>query len=114
MIIIDTYDKFDKVFLEILSKHATLKNKCVIKSCVICFKSYTESYYEKLFPGKNVPKKRTEKSRRLTKNKKASRRYKEDRYKIFSNLNPSFVTDNKLFWKTIKLFFLTERSWYQY
>ena len=34
-----------------------------------------------------------------------SRLYKKERKQFFSNLNPSFVTDNKLFWKTIKPFF---------
>ena len=30
---------------------------------------------------------------------------KKERTRFFNNLNPSFVTDNKLFWKTIKPFF---------
>ena len=34
-----------------------------------------------------------------------SRLYKKGRKRFFNNLNPSFVTDNKLFWKTIKPFF---------
>ena len=34
-----------------------------------------------------------------------SRLYKKERKRFFNNLNPSFVTDNKLFWKTIKPFF---------
>ena len=34
-----------------------------------------------------------------------NRLYKKERKRFFNNLNPSFVTDNKLFWKTIKPFF---------
>ena len=34
-----------------------------------------------------------------------SRLYKKEREKNFSSLNPSFVKDNKLFWKTVKPFF---------
>ena len=34
-----------------------------------------------------------------------SRPYKKERNGFFNNLNPSLVTDNKLFWKTIKPFF---------
>ena len=34
-----------------------------------------------------------------------SRLYKKERKKFFNGLNSSFVTDNKLFWKTIKPFF---------
>ena len=38
-------------------------------------------------------------------NKNFCRLYKIKRKRIFNNLNPSFVTDNKLFCKTIKPFF---------
>ena len=31
--------------------------------------------------------------------------------RFFNNLNPSFVTDNKLFWKTIKPFFLNKGNY---
>ena len=34
-----------------------------------------------------------------------SRLYEKERKWFFNNLNPSFVTGNKLFWKTIKPFF---------
>ena len=34
-----------------------------------------------------------------------SRLYKKERKRFFNNLNPFFVTDNKLFWKTTKPFF---------
>ena len=37
-----------------------------------------------------------------------SRLYKKERKRFFNNLNLSFVTDNKLFWKTIQPFFLNK------
>ena len=52
-LIIDTCDKFDKVFLEILNKYAPLKSKLTVE--------------------------------------------KKEREEFFNNLNPSFVSDNKLF-----------------
>ena len=50
---------------------------------------------------------KSEKSFKAYKKQKnfCSRPYKKERKRFFNNLNPSFVTDNKLFWKTIKPFF---------
>ena len=39
-----------------------------------------------------------------------SRLYKKERKKLFNKLYPSFVSDNKLFWKKVKLFFLNKGS----
>ena len=52
-------------------------------------------------------KNKSEKSFKAYKKQKTfcSRLYKKERIRVFNNLNPSFVTDNKLFWKTIKPFF---------
>ena len=52
-------------------------------------------------------KKKTDQYLRVYKKQKnyCSRLYKKERKKFFNRLNPSFVTDNKLFWKTIKPFF---------
>ena len=52
-------------------------------------------------------KNKSEKSFKAYKKKKSScsRLYKKERKRFFNNLNPSFVTDNKLFSKTIKPFF---------
>ena len=56
---------------------------------------------------KKVFKKKTDQSLRAYKEQKnyCSRLYKKERKKFFNGLNPSFVTDNKLFWKTVKPFF---------
>ena len=52
-------------------------------------------------------KNKSEKSFKAYKKQKnfCSKLYKKERKRCFNNLNPSFVTDNKLFWKTIKPFF---------
>ena len=52
-------------------------------------------------------KNKSEKSFKAYKKQKnfCSRLYKNERKRFFNNLNPSFVTENKLFWKTIKPFF---------
>ena len=95
---IDTCDKFDNVFLEIFEQLCTFKKGTTQgKSCFACFKRYAENYNEKVFP-------------EPTKNKKIywSRLYKKVRNKFFNNLNPSFVTDNKLFGKKIKPFIYTK------
>ena len=52
-------------------------------------------------------KNKSEKSLKAYKKMKniCSRLYKKECKRFFNNLNPSFVTDNKLFWKAIKPFF---------
>ena len=58
-------------------------------------------------------KNKSEKSFKAYKKQKSfcSRLYKKERKRFFNNLNPSFVTDNKLFWKTIKPFFSNKRNY---
>ena len=52
-------------------------------------------------------KNKSEKSFKAYKKQKnfCSRLYKNERKRFFKNLHPPFVTDKKLFWKTIKPFF---------
>ena len=58
-------------------------------------------------------KNKSEKSFKAYKKQKnfCSRLYKKERKRFFNSLNPSFVTDNKLFWKTIKPFFSNKGSY---
>ena len=60
------------------------------------------SYLEKIYL-----KKRTDHCLKAYKKQKnyCSRLYKKERKNFFSCLNPSFVKNNKLFWKTLKPFF---------
>ena len=37
--------------------------------------------------------------------------YKKERKKFFNGLNPSFITDNKLFWKMVKPFFSDKENY---
>ena len=69
-------------------------------------KTLKKSNHEKILSWEKVFKK-TDHSLRAYKKQKnyCSRLYKKERKKFFNGLNPSFVTDNKLFWKTIKPFF---------
>ena len=62
---------------------------------------------------KSIFKKKTDQSLRAYKKQKnyCSRLYKKERKKFFNGLNPSFVTDNKLFWKTVKPFFLDKGNY---
>ena len=40
-----------------------------------------------------------------------SRLYKKKRKKFFNELTPSFVSDNKLFWETLKEFFYNKGNY---
>ena len=110
---IDSCSKFNQTFLNVLNKHAPLKKKqlranhasYVSKSMrkAIMRRSYLEIFYFK---------KRTDKSLRAYKKQKnyCSRLYNKESKRFFNKLNPSFVIDNKLFWKTIKPFLSNKGS----
>ena len=78
------------------ANHASYISKPLRK--VIMRTSHLEKVYHK---------NKSEKSFKAYKKQKniCSRLYKKERKRFFNNLNPSFGTDNKLFWKTIKPFF---------
>ena len=69
-------------------------------------KTLKKSNHEKILSWEKVFKK-TDHSLRAYKKQKnyCSRLYKKERKQFFNGQNPSFVTDNKLFWKTVKQFF---------
>ena len=95
---------FDEVFMEILNRQAPLKKK-ILRTNHSSYMSkklrtaIVESYLEKKYL-----KKRTNQSIRANKSH-CSRLYKKERKRFFLGVNPSFLTDNKLFWKTVKPFF---------
>ena len=70
---------------------------------ILMRRSYLENFYFK---------KRTDKSLRAYKKQENyySRLYKMERNKLFNKLNPSFVNDNKLLWKTVKPLFSNKGS----
>ena len=102
---ITNFESFEDVFLTILNKHAPLKKK-VLRSNqapymtkalrkAIMRRSELESKYFK--------NKTNENKARFKKQKKiCSKLYKKERKKFYSNLELNEITDNKLFWKTIK------------
>ena len=98
---VSSYDKFDKMFLEVLDKHAARKKK-ILRANHSSFESNTPQLRKKLYF-----RNRTENSLNTFKWQKnyCSRLYKKERKEFFNNLNPSYVKDNKIFWKTIKSFF---------
>ena len=93
---VNSCDKFDKIYLEVLEKHATRKKK-ILRANHSSYVSKAlrkaimkRSYLEKLYF-----KNRTENSLKTYKKQKnyCSRLYKKERKELFSNLNPSFVKD---------------------
>ena len=105
---IDSCTKSDEQFLKVLNIHTLLKRKLlrayyapyISKTLrkAIMRRSYLEKIYFKI---------RTDHSLKAYKKQKnyCSRLYKKERKNFFSSLNPSFVKDNKLFWKTMEPFF---------
>ena len=105
---IESYIKFDKVFMKVLNRHAPFKNKILRAS----HSSYVSKTFRKAIIRRSYLDKKyfwKEAGHCLTAYKKrknyCSRLYKKERKKFFDGLNPSFVTGNKLFWKTVKPFF---------
>ena len=104
-----TYDNFESVFLEELNKHAPMKEKYVrannapfmtkALSKAIMTRSRLRNNYLK--NPNNTNKSNYNRQRNFCVN--LLRRVKKEYY---NNLNPKFITNNKLFWKTITPFFL--------
>ena len=101
------YDEFDKVYLQILNKHAPIKSKTVranhapymskVLRKAIMRRSYLESKYYKTGD--------QEMGRLYRKQKNfCSRLYKKERKKYYAKLDIKKITDNKKFWKTMKPF----------
>ena len=102
---ITNYESFEDVFLTILNKHAPLKKKVLRSNQApymtkalrkdIMRRSELESKY---FKNKTNENKARFKKQKIF----CSKLYKEERKKFCSNLELNEITDNKLFWKTIK------------
>ena len=101
------------MFLRTLNQNAPLRSKLLRANQAsyiseplrkaIMKRSYLENLYFK---------RRTDHSLRNYKKQKnyCSRLYKKERKNFFNKLNTSFVSDNKLFWKTVKPFFSNNGS----
>ena len=100
--------QFNQIFLNVLDKHASNKRKLLRAN----HSSYISKLLRKAIMGmpyleKVYYKNRLEKNFKAYKKQKnfCSRLCKKGRKRFFNHVNPSFVTGNKLFWKTIKPFF---------
>ena len=98
---------FEKLFLKALDKHAPVKKKVVRANHAKYISKPLRKYLEKIY----LKKKTTQSLEKYKKQKNyCSTLYKKERKKLFNHLNTSFVNDNKLFWKTVKLFFSNKSS----
>ena len=106
--------QFDQILLNVLDKHAPMKRKLLrANHSSYISKSLRKAIMRTSHLEKVYYKNKSEKSFKAYKKQKnfCSRLYKKERKRFFNNLNPSFVTDNKLFWKTIKPFFSNKGSY---
>ena len=114
MQLIDKYETFEEEFLKVLNKHVPLKKKFIrvnhapymTKNLLkaIMKRSQLENKYISNSKVKNINKYKKHKNF-------CSKIYKKERKKFYSQLDIKNITDNKLFWKTMKPF-LSEKCTY--
>ena len=108
---VDFSNKFDEIFLKVLNSHAPLKSKTlranhapyvlIALQKTITKGSYLENVYFKNRDDHSLRRYRKQMNY-------CSRLYEEERKKFFKNVNTLFVSNNKLFLKTMKLLFPTK------
>ena len=104
---IDNCTKSDEKFWVVLDKLPPLKRKLLRANHASYVSEALRKAIMRRFYLENVYfRNRTENSFRAFKMQKkiCSQLYKKERKKFFNSLNPSFVKDKKLFWKTVKPF----------
>ena len=105
---IDSCSTFTKSYLDTLNVHAPLKSKLIrANSAPYISKVLRKAIMKRSALETKYFKKKTLSSLKAYKKQKnyCSRLYKKERKAFYNNLNPSFVCDNKLFWKTVKPLF---------
>ena len=104
----DDYITFEKNILEVLNEHAPLKKK-VLRANEVPYmtKSLRKAIATRSRLENTYYKNKTEDSKTSYKKHRnyCSRLYKKERKKFYKTLDIKNVTDNKLFWKTMKPFF---------
>ena len=91
------------MFLSILNQHAPLKIKLLCANHA----SYISKPLRKVIMKRSYRENTYFKKRKLQKTKKLLQQtLQKERKNGFNKLNTSFVLDNKLFWETVKSFFL--------
>ena len=105
---VGSYYQFDQIFLNVLDKHTPMKRKLLrANHSSYISKPLRKAIMRRSHLEKVYYKNKSEKSFKAYKKQKnfCCRLYKKERKRFFNNLTPSFVADNKLFWKKIKPFF---------
>ena len=110
---IESCIKYDEVFMKVLNRHAPLKKKLLrANHSSHMSKTLRNAIMKRSHHGKKYLKKTGQSLRAYKKQKNyCSRLYKKERKKFFKRLNSSFVADNKLFRKTIKLAISDKRNY---
>ena len=107
-----SYGNFEKVFLQVLDKHAPVKKKLVRANGVpYMTKALRKAIMRRSQLEKSFYKHRTTEKKVLYKKHKnyCSRLYKRERKKYYNNININNLTDNRKFWNTVKPF-LSEKG----
>ena len=105
---IQTCEEFEEIFMNLLDHHAPLKKKILRANNApyitkklrkeIMKRSQLENIYTKALTEESL--------KAYTKQKNyVSRLYKKERKMFFNSLNPSVISDNRKFWKTVKPLF---------
>ena len=98
------YNGFEEIFLRVLNEHAPAKKKVIkannmpkiLRKAIMTRSALQKRFYKsKCLEDKYAFKKQRNYCNRL---------YKRERRKYFNNLNLKNITDNKIFWKTVKPF----------
>ena len=99
--------------MTVLDRHVPLKKRLRANHSSYISKTLRKAIMRRSYLENKYLKKKTDQCLRAYKKQKnyCSRLYKKERKKFFNGLNPSFVTDNKLFWKTVKPFFLDKGNY---
>ena len=104
---IKDYNTFETIFLTVLNKHAPIKQKVLRGNHVpYMTKALRKAIMKRSELKTKYLKHRTQDKLLSYKKQKnyCSKLYKKERKKYYDNLNIKNVTDNKIFWKTVKPF----------
>ena len=109
---VSNYGEFQTIYLKILDKHAPMKMKSVrANQAPYMTKALRKAIMTRSSLKNKLYKNFTHENNRAFKKQRnfCSRLYKKERKKYYENLNVKNITDNKLFWKTVKPF-LSEKG----
>ena len=105
---IQTCEEFEEIFMNLLDHHAPLKKKILRANNAPYITKKLRTAIMKRSQLENIHKKTLiKKSLKAYKKQKnyIRRLYKKERKMFFNSLNPSVISDNRKFWKTVKPLF---------